>query len=193
MLCLLGLAPNARLRGGMSSAPTATRIWQDAGWLAQAVDPNAGLIRLVEMTPQDYRQASFLDDRILKPGQNAHLLPWDEDHTCMPASVRTDARWIFHVGHVGSTLLSRILGELDNVLAVREPRSLRDLTFFPSDVREKFVPTLRALMSRAFDPGQSAIVKPTSMVSEIADDLGGERARALFLFASPGIDLRTIL
>ena len=46
----------------------------------------------------------------------------------------SDARWIFHIGHVGSTLISRLLGELEGVLSVREPRSLRDLTFFPADV-----------------------------------------------------------
>ena len=36
--------------------------------------------------------------------------------------MRSDARWIFHIGHVGSTLVSRLLGELDEVLAIREPR-----------------------------------------------------------------------
>ena len=45
----------------MSSGPTPDEIWKDARWLAQAVDPRAGLARFVEMTPEDYREASFLD------------------------------------------------------------------------------------------------------------------------------------
>ena len=168
----------------MSSAPTPAEIWKDARWLAQAVDPNAGLIRLVEMSGEDYRDASFLDDRMLQQARNAHLVQWSEIAEAMPSDARTDARWIFHIGHVGSTLVSRLLGELDAVVAVREPRALRDLTFFPPEVRRAFTPTVRALMSRTFEPRQSALVKATSIVSEIAPELIGE-GRALFLYASP--------
>ena len=48
----------------MSSAPTADEIWKDARWLAQAVDPRAGLVRLVEMTPETYRDASKFQDTL---------------------------------------------------------------------------------------------------------------------------------
>ena len=176
----------------MSSAPTPQQIWQDARWLAQAVDPNAGLIRFVELSAADYARESFLDDRLMQQQRNAHLLKWGEVAEAMPASARGDARWIFHIGHVGSTLISRLLGELDGVLAVREPRALRDLTFFPREVREAFVPTLRSLMSRTFDAQQTAVVKATSMVSDIAAELAGD-GKALFLFVSPETYLRTML
>lgn len=177
----------------MSSAPTPHEIWKDARWLAQALDPNAGLVRVVEMSVEDYRKESFLDDRLMQPGREAHLLKWAEIAGAMPQDARSDARWIFHIGHVGSTLVSRLLGELDNVLSVREPRALRDLTFFPREVRDSFVPTVRALMSRTFDARQAAVVKATSMVSEIAAELTGENGRALFLFVSPRTYLQTIL
>jgi hypothetical protein len=169
----------------MSSAPTTDEIWKDARWLVQAVDPRAGLIRLVEMTPAAYRDASFLDDRMFKQPRNSHLLQWDEVAGSAPANVRRDARWIFHIGHVGSTLIARLLGELDSVLSVREPRALRDLTFFPPDVRGPFVPTLQALFSRTFAPEQSALLKATSFVSEIAAELVPADARALYLYATP--------
>lgn len=177
----------------MSSDPKAAEIWQDATWLAQAIDPGAGVARFVQLTADDYRRESFLDDRILSQGRSAHLLRWADIEAALPPDVRSDARWIFHVGHVGSTLISRLLGELDGVLSVREPRCLRDLTFFPAAVREAYVPGLRALMSRTFKTGQSAVVKATSMVSEIAAELAGERGRSLFLYASPDAYLRTIL
>ena len=169
----------------MSSAPTPDEIWKDARWLAQAVDPRTGLIRLVEMTSQNYRDASFLDDRMFEQQRVSHLLPWAEATGGMPAGARREARWIFHIGHVGSTLIARLLGELDSVLSVREPRALRDLTFFPAEVRSRFVPTLQALFSRTFAADQVALVKATSFVSEIAGELVPEGQRALFLYATP--------
>lgn len=168
----------------MSSAPTPDEIWKDARWLAQAVDPRAGLIRLVEMTPEDYRAASFLDDRMFQKQRTSHLLQWGSVANSVPESARRDARWIFHISHVGSTLIARLLGELDGIVSVREPRALRDLTFFPADVRARFIPTLQALFSRTFDPDGTALIKATSFVSEIAGELIADRP-ALFLYTTP--------
>lgn len=170
----------------MSSAPTQEEIWKDAHWLAQAVDPRAGLIRLVEMTPEDYREASFLDDRMFQQKQRtSHLLPWGNVANSMPADARRDARWIFHISHVGSTLIARLLGELEGIVSVREPRALRDLTFFPEDVRARFVPTIQALFSRTFDPRGAALIKATSFVGELAGELISDGQQALFLYATP--------
>lgn len=177
----------------MSSAPDPDEIWKDATWLAQAIDPTKKLVRFVEMTADSYRAASFLDDRMLQNVRNAHLLNWDDVAGAMPGAARPDARWIFHIGHVGSTLVSRLLGELDDVLAVREPRALRDLTFFPAEVRAIFVPTLQALLSRTFEPDEVAIVKATSFVGEIAAELAGPENRALLLYATPASYIAGIL
>ena len=169
----------------MSSAPTPEEIWKNARWLAQAVDPRAGLVRLVEMTAESYREASFLDDRMFERPRSSHLLQWNEVASSIPADVRRDARWIFHIGHVGSTLVARLLGELDSVLSIREPRALRDLTFFPPDVRGRFIPALQALFSRTFASDQASLIKATSFVGEIAAELVPADGRALFLYASP--------
>jgi len=169
----------------MSSAPSADEIWEDARWLAQAVDPRAGLVRLVEMKAEDYREASFLDDRMFDRPRTSHLLQWDEVANSMPSIRRADARWIFHIGHVGSTLIARLLGELKGILSVREPRALRDLTFFPAEVRAQYTPTLRNLFSRTFAPHQAALIKATSFVSEIAPELWTPRQPAIFVYASP--------
>jgi hypothetical protein len=179
----------------MSSAPTADEIWRNATWLAQAIDPRAGLVRVVEMSLEDYRYASFLDDRIFREerARNADLLQWPDIANAQPSDARTDVRWIFHIGHVGSTLISRMLGELDGVLSLREPRALRDLTFFPPEVRAQFIPTVRSLMSRTFSVDQVATVKATSMVSQIAAELVGSAGKALLLFANPQVYILTIL
>ena len=170
----------------MSSAPPAEEIWKDARWLAQAVDPRAGLVRFVEMTADAYREASFLDDRMFQQKQRTnHLLQWGNVASSVPVDARRDARWIFHISHVGSTLIARLLGELDGILSIREPRALRDLTFFSQDVRARFIPTLQALFSRTFEPEGAAVIKATSFVSEIAGELIPARQPALFLYATP--------
>ena len=170
----------------MSSTPPAEEIWKDARWLGQAVDPRAGLVRFVAMTPENYRSASFLDDRMFQQQHRVtHLLPWGNIADSVPVDARRDARWIFHISHVGSTLIARLLGELDGILSVREPRALRDLTFFPRDVRARFIPTLQALFSRTFEPNGAALIKATSFVSEIAGELMVEGEPALFLYATP--------
>lgn len=174
-----------------SAAPTAHEIASDARWLAQALDPDAGVVRLIEMDREAYRSASFLDDRMLQAPVKAVAMPWSEVAAALPPGARGDARWIFHIGHVGSTLIARLLGELDAVLAVREPRILRDLV--AAERRAELFPAVRKLLSRTFGLDQLALVKATSFVSEIAPGLVPPGGRALFLFARPRAYIASIL
>lgn len=177
----------------MSSAPTPDEIARDARWLAQALDPAGGVVRLVAMDRQAYRMASFLDDRLMQQVVDAQLVPWTEIETAAAADMRQDARWIFHIGHVGSTLVSRLLGEIPQVLAVREPRLLRDLALSPAEIRTRYCRPVPKLMSRTFDAGEIACVKATSFASEIARELVPPGERALFMFATPRNYIASIL
>jgi hypothetical protein len=177
----------------MSSAPSANEIARDARWLVQALDPATGTARLIEMTPEAYRAASFLDDRMLQGPVDARPLPFAEIAAAMPGDARSDARWIFHIGHVGSTLVARLLGELDGVLAVREPRILRDVANMPGEQRGAIVPAIQRLLSRTFAADETALVKATSFVSEIAAELVPPGERALFLTVDPRTYIATIL
>lgn len=165
----------------------------DATWLAQAIDPRAGFVRLVRMDELAFRAASFLDDRILGETTEARLCSLVEAIAAARAVDRPGAQWIFHIGHVGSTLVSRLLGELDGVLALREPRSLRDLAVADEADRPQLAGALGRLMSRTFRPSQRALVKATSFVSEMAPLLVAADSRALFLFASPDRYIQSIL
>ena len=169
----------------MSSTPSANEIARDARWLAQAFDPEGGVARLIAMSPESYLTASFLDDRLLQKQVNAQIVDWKAIEAAVAENGRTDARWIFHIGHVGSTLVSRLIGEIDGVLGVREPRLLRDLAMTPKNGRARYVPVVQKLMSRTFAPEEVACVKATSFVSEIACELVPEGERALFMYASP--------
>lgn len=177
----------------MSSAPTAEDIARDATWLAQALDPAAGLVRLIAMDRESYRAASFLDDRMLQQPVDAQVVPWPQVQSAMNGEFRTDARWIFHIGHVGSTLLSRLLGEIPRVLAIREPRFLRDIASMPEDLRQPRFEPASKLMSRSFADDELACVKATSFVSEIAPELVAAGERTLFMYAAPRNYIASIL
>src|SRR5438067_2544945 len=179
--------------GHMSSAPSPQEIARDACWLAQALDPAAGMVRLVAMNREAYRAASFLDDRLLQMPVDAQIVPWPDVENAVAGELRHDARWIFHIGHVGSTLLSRLLGELDGVLAVREPRLLRDLALSPPEVRQRYIAPIAKLMSRTFAESEIACVKATSFASEIATQLVPPGERALFMYATPRNYIASIL
>ncbi|CAN5216902.1 hypothetical protein BH24PSE1_BH24PSE1_07390 [soil metagenome] len=177
----------------MSSDPISGEIGTDARWLAQALDAENGLVRLVPMDAAAYRDASFLDDRMMVPGRESVVVPWSEAVAALPADARTDARWIFHIGHVGSTLVARLLGELGGVLSVREPRILRDVAMLSEERRAEYLAQLQKLLSRTFSPDELALVKATSFVSEIAPELMPPGERALFLYASPRAYIASIL
>ena len=177
----------------MSSAPSAQEIARDARWLTQALDPGTGIARLIEMNPEAYRAASFLDDRMLQRPVNARLLPFVEVAGAMPSDARSDARWVFHIGHVGSTLIARLLGELDGLLSIREPRILRDVAAMPAEQRGAIMPAVQRLLSRTFAAQETALVKTTSFVSEIAAELVAQDERALFLTVDPRTYIATIL
>jgi len=171
----------------------AEEIARDAKWLAQALDPAAGVVRLIAMDAEAYRAASFLDDRLMQLPVDAQLVPWPQIDAAMQGDLRADARWIFHIGHVGSTLVSRLLGEITGVLAVREPRLLRDLAISPAEVRAQYIGPVAKLMSRTFDDDQLACVKATSFASEIAPELVPSGERALFMYATVGRYIANIL
>ena len=91
-----------------------------------AVEPRADAVQFVRLTAADYAAASFLDGRMLAPGTPTAAVPWAE---VRPAAATLSVRchFIFHVSHVGSTLLSRLVGQHPALFSLREPAVLRFL------------------------------------------------------------------
>ncbi len=158
-------------------------------YLPFELDPASGRISLLRLSEADYRAASFLDQRVLRPDSVLIETGWEKLH--LPAGARRDVRYIFHIGNVGSTLISRLLGELDDVFALREPLLLRTFAAHPPGPDD--LDRLTALLSRTFRPGQRANVKATSFTSELADRLVPPGSKALFLYARPDRYLENIL
>ena len=148
-----------------------------------------------------YRAASFLDDRVLAPGMKG---AWLALSRIMEASLQVRARcplhFIFHTGHVGSTLLTRLLEEAADVLSLREPLPLRALAQAQDHLgqvdsllsREQFdraLGTFLRLWSRGYSGTQTVIVKATSTAGRIAAPVlhaeGHSRAIYMNLRAEP--------
>jgi hypothetical protein len=173
-------------------------------WFPHLLDPINDRVLLVAKSEQEYRDAAFLDERSLRDGAERQVVEWAALAAALPPEARRDVQYIFHISHVGSTLISRLLGELPEVLALREPLILRT---FDEMLAERGQPEtlwdpasmparldlLAALLSRTFRPEQRAMVKATSFTSESAADLVPPGSKALLLTAAPQRWMETIL
>lgn len=176
---------------------------KDAGLLPHLVDLPTDQILLSHLTEEDYRKASFLDQRIVTPQLRRQLVPWSQVSQ-IPLPETPTPQYIFHTGHVGSTLLSRLLGEIDAVLALREPQLLRTLCeislirdepespWSPETFQSRLSESIRWL-SRSFHADQRVMIKASSFVSELAPLLLADSADALILYAPLRRYLPTIL
>ena len=160
-----------------------------------AVDPVSGTVLLWRLTRTDYEQSSFLDGRIAA-GKVESRLPADELACAVDEGHLVEScHFILHIGHAGSTLLSRLLGRHPALFSLREPEILRTLaTAYRKQPRQVQLPTFLKLWSRTFQPGARAVVKCTSFVSEIATQLLARpyQPRALAVGVAPEIYLATI-
>jgi hypothetical protein len=166
------------------------------------LDAEGDRVLLATMSEADFRQASFLDQRVLG-SRPSRWISWP-DLVRVADGLPASCEFIFHIGHVGSTLVSRLLGELPSVFALREPLLLRTFADlhrlrdsadspWPPEVWCERLAVALGWLSRSFRPEQRAMIKATSFVSEIAAPLLGDRRRALFLYARPETYLETIL
>ena len=171
------------------------------------LDVGKDTLSLIRLTRSDYQKASFLDSRVLTPRTIGRTLPWRQVAASIEAAkLAQNCNFIFHIGHVGSTLLSRLLGAHPAVFALREPQILRQFALIRSepetqarvwsddDYHQRLGGCL-SLLSRTFEADQSALVKATSFVSELAPGLltVPSRPKALAMFVSAESYLAAIL
>lgn len=169
------------------------------------MDARADAVRLIRLTKAEYDAASFLDTRLLTPSTPSGWGPWAELQEAA-AGLRERCHFIFHISHVGSTLLSRLLGHYAALFSLREPAILRDLAVAyvaldePTRLWDRKELDARSavylgLWSRTFEPEQIAVIKATSFVSEMAEYLMARvaDARSIFMYVRPLTFLKAIL
>jgi hypothetical protein len=135
---------------------------------------------IVLLDAGSYRAASFLDDRVLAPGMRGAWLPFERvAEASLQARSRCPLHFIFHTGHVGSTLLTRLFEDAADVLLLREPLPLRalaqahdalgqvDSLLSPQEF-DAALGTFLRLWSRGYSGTQAVVVKATSTAGRIA-------------------------
>lgn len=168
----------------MNDATALARRWLDA----LATDPSIHIHSfdikqrtavLVQLDEAAITAAAFLDDRALPEGVQAVVVPLE---AAVEAAARIPARphdAIFHIARCGSTLVSRLLGELPNNLQKREPlpwlvcgriARMAGGPVTPAAFLALFEMSSRAL-ARPFDIGDRVVVKSTSIAASLAQPL----------------------
>jgi hypothetical protein len=163
-------------------------------------------IAFIRLSKSDYERASFLDARILTPSTVLHPLTWQQVAAALVSADLTErCSFIFHIGHVGSTLLARLLGAHPAAFVLREPLLLRTFAQmyggsmstpkWTSEETESRLAVALKLFSRTFEGTQTPIIKATSFVSELSTRLmqRSSARKALLMYVSPESYLATIL
>jgi hypothetical protein len=171
---------------------------------------DSGDMTMVHLDEAAYRAASFLDERILalKCARTTCGLEFTQSAA---ARLTPRSHYIFHTGHVGSTLVSRLIGAHEGFFSLREPALLRTFTGNPAlpdgaarhDAAQRGavnhgaleLSVVLALLARTWRANQRTVIKATSIVNELAElILAAEyRPAAIFMFTSPLAYLRGIL
>jgi hypothetical protein len=132
-------------------------------------------VLLVHLGEADIRDHSFLDQRILRQGMDYEWSGWNKFEAAAGTLPEKVPAYIFHVGHCGSTLLSRLVSAATGTQALREPLPLRTIAFDHADGRAAFLAgdSLRArlrLFEHVWARGPSkTVVKATSICTNLME------------------------
>ncbi|MGQ0742516.1 MAG: hypothetical protein ACT4OG_09545 [Alphaproteobacteria bacterium] len=173
----------------------------------QNVQPVRQDFLFVQISEAEYRAASFLDNRLVRPGMAR--APFPESEVVQVLEGEIEARplhFIFHCGHVGSTLLSRLLDETEQVLPLREPLPLRVLadgytalslpnTRMSEERLNRYVEMFLKMWSRGYAGTRAVVLKATSSAARMAPRLLKSRpnARAVYMSLAAEPFLATLL
>lgn len=133
----------------------------------------------VPMDRAAYHRSIFLDGRIsVAPGQATKVAV---AALAQGARAPQPTSWIFHMAHVGSTLLARALDDPGASLVLREPVALRQLALQPDDARLAIV---AAMLGKRYRADAPTLVKANVPVNFLLPKLAALEpdARAIMLY-----------
>lgn len=171
------------------------QLLADPSMLGHKLDLFSRRVLFVRVDAELYRQASFLDDRILTPTIHGGWIGFDELTAALDgARPARPLHFIFHAGHVGSTLVSRLLEGAGGVLSVREPLPLRTLaeaqdvlggpdSLLSAAEFDALVRQHLTLWGRGYADTRAVIIKATSSAARIGPKVlrAAPDARAIHL------------
>lgn len=159
---------------------------------------------LVELSADEVKAASFLDQRVLKPTTKGSWIPWQSVAGIFSKETGSKpAGFIFHVGHCGSTLLSRLLAFAENTQSLREPLPLRTLAQDLADAKDgrSFLGDQARLerlqvLSRMWSRGAGhTVIKATSICTGLMSRVHSVEpgTRSVFIYNRPETHIATLL
>lgn len=154
---------------------------------------------LVRIASDAQDKASFLDDRVLSPNTQGAWFSWDQLAPARAKLADQRPHYIFHMGHCGSTLISRLISAATEAIAMREPLPLRALAFDAVEgagalLSETGFVERFSFFERCWARGdRPVIVKATSICTDLAGQADAGGARALFLYQTPETHLAALL
>lgn len=167
------------------------------------VDRARRRVLLMRMGEEDYRRESFLDERIVREDSVGSWATLDgvlrQHEAWRAAGGAPHLHFIFHQGHTGSTMVSRMLDATGAAFGLREPQTLRTLAgFYDAGDRESIAETEGLMLmawSRRFRAETVPVLKATSHAGRIGAELlrAAPQARALCLHLKPEPYLAVLL
>ena len=159
------------------------------------LNDRALLVRFDVATLSDH---SFLDQRAIRRDHDYEWHPWEGFASVAQTLPDGTPAYLFHVGHCGSTLISRLIREASGALALREPLPLRTLAIdrafgqgalLTAAERQTRLGLLGTSWSRGSEP---TVIKATSFCCNLIDDVAAG-APTVFISQRPETHLAVIL
>ncbi len=152
---------------------------------------------IIRLSTDQLRKASFLDERILGQGIEGGWASWTEIEASARRTPPADVNFIFHVGHCGSTLISRLIEESSGARSLREPLAIRQIASIASEIPDGLSlwteATLRDrldLYLRTASKGAKTVIKATSWCGDL---IGRSSTPSIFCYSKPDTYLSTML
>lgn len=145
------------------------------------LDIPGGRLLLLRLSVRERAQAVFLDERVRPDMSSGAWVAWQAAQQVARRCADAPMRWIFHIGHCGSTLLSRLL-ETPTRQVLREPLPLRQLAAASAtgacgeEDLAGYLQTLSRLWARPVDGCTSTLVKATSSCNALIGPLLATRS-----------------
>ncbi len=175
-----------------------SKLGDDPLVYAQKLNPVDDTVLLVELAAEVLHEHSFLDDRIFHPDMPFEWVPWKALEEAAATLPDRAPGYLFHIGHCGSTLISRLVAEASGTQALREPLPLRFLALNRVEVMADYLDaseTARrlAILERSWARGAAATtVKATSLCTNLIATVNSVSPLA-FIWQSAETHLAVIL
>lgn len=159
---------------------------------------------LAELSADEVSATSFLDQRVLKQTTRGVWVPWQ-----MVADIINKAPngeptgFIFHVGHCGSTLLSRLIAFAEDTQSLREPLPLRILaqdlanfhdgrSFLNQQAQLERLQILLKMWNRGV---RHTVIKTTSICTDLLPQIHSFQpdAKSIFIYNRSETHIATLL